>query len=82
MSEAAHGFSPEKVKLTSMEKRLLDVLQARPGHVYSRKELLDAIMPDAIVLERTVDVHIRALRKKLGAGSRIRTIHGLGYVWN
>jgi two-component system phosphate regulon response regulator PhoB len=52
-----------------------------PGRVFNRADLMNAIMgDDTIVLERTIDVHIRALRKKLGdCGDFIETVRGIGY---
>jgi DNA-binding response OmpR family regulator len=71
----------EEVTLTATEYRLLQFLAARPGRVYSRGELIDgALGRDVEVLERTVDVHLASLRKKLaGGGSFIETIRGFGY---
>jgi DNA-binding response OmpR family regulator len=70
----------EPVHLTPTEFDLLTVLAARPGAVLSREQLLaevwgwrDGSGP------RTVDSHIRGLRRKLGAG-RVRTVHGIGYA--
>src|SRR5262245_47630018 len=66
--------------LTSTESRLLDVLRGDPGRVFSRSELIAVVMPDTVVLERTIDVHIKALRQKLGVlGGQIETIRGAGY---
>jgi len=70
-----------RVELTATEFRLLHFLAAHPGRVYSRNELIDhALGQDVQVLDRTVDVHIMALRKKLGKlGDRIETVRGFGY---
>jgi len=66
--------------LTPSELALLDTLVRQPGRAFARSELIDAALGDALVLERTVDVHIRALRKKLGSSSSlIETIRGVGY---
>ena len=67
--------------LTPSEFRLLDTLIRQPGRAFDRSELIDsALGTDAIVLERTIDVHIRSLRKKLdGAADRIETVRGIGY---
>ena len=69
------------VTLTATEFRLLQILSGRPGRVFSRGELIDgALGTDVAVMDRTIDVHITALRKKLGkCGSRIETIRGFGY---
>ncbi|MCA9234784.1 MAG: response regulator [Planctomycetales bacterium] len=67
--------------LTPSEFGLLAALVRQPGRAYSRAELIDvALGDDAIVLERTIDVHIRALRKKLEAhADLIQTVRGVGY---
>jgi DNA-binding response OmpR family regulator len=51
-----------------------------PEKVFSRAALLEAIAgPDSETLERTVDAHVTNLRRKLGDGHGIETVHGLGY---
>jgi two-component system phosphate regulon response regulator PhoB len=67
--------------LTPTEFRLLEALVRRVGRAFSRNELMDAGMgEDAVVLERTIDVHIKSLRKKLGDhADLIETVRGLGY---
>jgi DNA-binding response OmpR family regulator len=69
------------VGLTATEYRLLHFLASHPGHVYSRSAMIDsALGRDVTVLERTIDVHIMALRRKLGkCGEWIETIRGFGY---
>jgi two-component system phosphate regulon response regulator PhoB len=71
----------EPIPLTATEFRLLHHLVRNPGRVYSRVQLLDkAVGTDVIVIERNVDVHISALRRKLqDYGDRIMTIRGVGY---
>jgi len=71
----------EEVTLTATEYRLLHFLAAKPGRVYSRGELIDgALGRDVEVLERTVDVHLASLRRKLAACGRcIETVRGFGY---
>lgn len=81
MNESKDEFRSDRIRLTPTERRLLEAIQSRPGHIFSRKELVDTIMSDNLVLPRTIDVHIRALRKKLGRACRIRTIRGEGYMW-
>ena len=75
---AAEG---QPLHLTRSEFRLLDTLIRQPGRVFGRSELIDsALGEDTMVLERTIDVHIRALRKKLGASADlIETVRGVGY---
>jgi two-component system phosphate regulon response regulator PhoB len=69
-------------KLTATERRLLVVLQSQPGRTFTRAELVALVMPDVIVLHRTVDVHVKALRKKMGSRSTaIQTIRRVGYRW-
>ncbi len=67
--------------LTPSEFGLLTAFVRQPGRAFSRAELIDfALGDDAIVLERTIDVHIRALRKKLEAhADLIQTVRGIGY---
>ncbi len=69
-----------ELRLTPTELRLLQALCSHPGRVFSRGELVELAMPGTIVLERTVDVHVRALRRKLGASARqIETVRYEGY---
>lgn len=67
--------------LTPSEFGLLSALVRQPGRAFSRAELIDvALGDDAIVLERTIDVHIRALRKKLDRyADLVETVRGVGY---
>ena len=71
----------EELVLTPTEFRLLEPLIRQPGRAFSRHELMDAaIGEDAIVLERTIDVHVKSLRRKMGdAADFIETIRGVGY---
>lgn len=67
--------------LTKREHLILDLFRQHPGRYFTREEILAAVWPgDALVGERSVDVHIARLRKKLGAeGSRIVNKTGFGY---
>jgi two-component system, OmpR family, phosphate regulon response regulator PhoB len=68
------------VDLTRTEFRLLECLVRQPGRVYTRPQLLSQAMEDGtVVLERTIDVHIKAVRKKLGRPELIETVRGVGY---
>lgn len=69
------------MNLTPSEFRLLDTLIRNPGRAFDRTELIDsALGADTLVLERTIDVHIRSLRKKLGScAEQIQTVRGVGY---
>ncbi|MBM4067112.1 MAG: response regulator [Planctomycetes bacterium] len=71
----------EPVPLTLTEFKLLHQLAGKPGRVFTRDQLLDAVSgPETFVIDRTVDVHIASLRKKLKAyANRIVTIRGIGY---
>lgn len=71
----------EKVELTSTEFKILKLLANRKGWVFSREQILDSLgVQDKGVLDRTVDVHIKNLREKLGnAGKYIKNIRGIGY---
>jgi DNA-binding response OmpR family regulator len=66
--------------LTGFEFRLLWFLAENKGRVLSRRQILREISPDRITIDRTVDVHVKELRVKLGeAGDMIETIRGVGY---
>ena len=86
MDLAAHRVrrSDREVHLGPTEFRLLQHLMRNPGRVFSREQLLDAVWGrDVYVEARTVDVHIRRLRKALnGAGDQdlIRTVRAAGYA--
>ncbi len=70
-----------EVTLTTTEFAILAFLMRRPGFVRTRDQIIGAIHGDRVVLSRrTIDVHITALRRKLGdAGRAIETIRGVGY---
>jgi len=74
------------VDLTATEFRILQFLARRPGWVFTRQQIVDAaqgdesFVPDRFVTDRSVDVHIVSLRRKLGAcGAYIETVRGVGY---
>lgn len=71
----------ESVDLTKTEFRVLSYLARRPGWVFTRSQIVDAIHGDGYpVTDRSVDVQIVSLRKKLGkAGDLIETVRGVGY---
>ncbi|MCD4829884.1 MAG: response regulator transcription factor [Candidatus Cloacimonetes bacterium] len=73
-----------KIELTATEFRLLRLLVERKGWVYSRNQILDYLWgKEKIVIDRTVDVHIKNLREKLGeAGKSIKNIRGVGYKFD
>lgn len=71
----------KNVELTSTEFKILYTLASRPGWVFNRYQIVDAVHGrDYPVLERSIDVQIVALRKKMGdAGDCIETVRGVGY---
>ena len=71
----------KQLELTPSEFRLLDTLIRNPGRAFERSELINAALgADTLALERTIDVHIRSLRKKLGVHADvIQTVRGVGY---
>ncbi|MGC9454047.1 MAG: response regulator [Phycisphaerae bacterium] len=71
----------QSVSLTLTEFRLLAAILAGRGRVLTRNQLIDKAMgQDAVVTDRTIDVHLTALRRKLGDARRfIQTVRGVGY---
>ena len=71
----------KKIDLTTTEFRILKILASRIGWVFSREQLLDELWGhDKIVIDRTIDVHIKHLRAKLGKAAKfIKNVRGLGY---
>jgi two-component system, OmpR family, alkaline phosphatase synthesis response regulator PhoP len=71
----------QPVELTNTEFRVLHHLARRPGWVFTRYQIVDAVQGDsAPVTSRSVDVHVFSLRRKLGAcGSYVETVRGVGY---
>ena len=71
----------EQATLTATEMRLLHILAAHPGRVFTRDQLLSrAIGENAVVIDRNIDVHVGALRRKLGDyRDLIETVRGVGY---
>jgi two-component system response regulator ChvI len=80
------SWKGDEVKLTVTEFLLLQALALRPGHVKSRDQLMDAAYGDDIFLEdRTIDSHIKRIRRKFRAHDnlfdRIETLYGIGYKY-
>ncbi|MCD7098057.1 response regulator [Stenotrophomonas sp. MMGLT7] len=77
---SVHG---RDLDLTQVEFRLLRTLAAAPGRVYSREQLMDRLYADhRIVTDRTVDSHVKNLRRKLaeaGGEDWVRSVYGVGY---
>jgi two-component system phosphate regulon response regulator PhoB len=71
----------EPVALTATEFRLLLTLASHPGRVFSRDYLVGRVIGEGVsVIDRTIDVHVQSIRKKLGARRElIETIRGVGY---
>jgi two-component system, OmpR family, alkaline phosphatase synthesis response regulator PhoP len=75
-------FHSEPVRLTPNEFKLLHLLASRPNQTFSREQLLDDLHGSASSIDRSVDSHIKNLRKKLEAASgesMIETVYGIGY---
>jgi two-component system response regulator BaeR len=72
----------QQIELTSVEFELLKTLVARPGVIYSRQQLMDRIYDDhRIVSDRTIDSHVKKLRKKLAQNDHIHSVYGVGYKY-
>ena len=73
--------SDELVNLTATEFKILHQLASQPGRAFTREQLLNRVVGlGVVVVDRNIDVHIRAVRKKLGEAARmIQTIRGVGY---
>lgn len=77
-----HG---KELDLTSVEFTLLNLLASNPGRIYRRQQLMDHIYPDQrIVCDRTIDSHIKKLRKKIAVAANpgeefIQSLYGAGY---
>jgi DNA-binding response OmpR family regulator len=76
----------ERIELTAKEFALLATLLQRPGQVFTRSVLLDAVWSGTTgAYTNVVDLYVHYLRKKIDAGeepSRIRTVHGMGYTFD
>ncbi len=74
-------IADEEIDLTKTEFDILTILSSKRGWVYSREQLLDKLWGDEkFVIDRTIDVHIKHLRDKLGkAGNLIKNVRGVGY---
>ena len=72
-----------RVEFTPTEFRLLHFLASHPGRVFTRGQLLDRAIGDrAVVIDRNIDVHVRAVRRKLGPHrGLVQTVRGIGYCF-
>ena len=84
VAQAVARLAVEEVAFTKTEFELLRLLLSEKGRVFSRQELLEKVWPrDVMVLDRTVDVNITRLRKKIGRFSKcIVTRLGFGYYFD
>lgn len=72
----------QELKLPRKEFELLSLLLSKPGKVFERNEILERVWgSEVIVGDRTIDVHIRKLREKIG-GEYLKTIKGVGYKYD
>jgi two-component system response regulator BaeR len=76
----------EKLELTAVEFKLLSILAQKPGRIYSRDQLMDLLYSDQrVVCDRTIDSHIKKLRKKIAVVvsdfDLIHSIYGVGYKY-
>ncbi|AML57466.1 Transcriptional regulatory protein BaeR [Serratia rubidaea] len=80
------SYQGQMLDLTPAEFRLLKTLASQPGNVFSREQLLNNLYDDyRVVTDRTIDSHIKNLRRKLelldGDKAFIRSVYGVGYRW-
>lgn len=74
-------FKKKEIILPRKEFELLSLLTSKPGKVFKREEILDVVWGNEVVVGgRTIDVHIRKLREKLGDNS-FKTVKGVGYKY-
>jgi two-component system alkaline phosphatase synthesis response regulator PhoP len=76
------AFNGSPIKLTPNEFKLLQILASRPGQTLTREQLLDDLHGAASSVDRSVDSHIKNLRKKIESVSgeaMIETVYGIGY---
>ena len=74
-------YKGQEIYLARKEFNLLYYLMTVPGKVFTRQEILSEIWGDAFINDRTIDVHIRRIREKIG-DHFIKTIKGVGYKFN
>jgi DNA-binding response OmpR family regulator len=69
-----------EVVLTAQEFKLVELLVKHPGRVFTRAQLLNRAWGDGgLVTDRTIDVHVKSLRKKFAKFDFIETVRGIGY---
>lgn len=86
LDEARHRavLNDRELDLTAVEFKLLQLLAANPGRIFDRQQLMDNIYPnERVVADRTIDSHIKKLRKKIAAvcpeTDLVHSVYGLGY---
>ncbi len=73
--------SGEKITLPRKQFELFSLLASKPGKVFKRDDILDSVWGNEVIVGgRTIDVHIRKLRKKIGE-ERFKTVKGVGYKY-
>ncbi len=74
------SFHGVEVPLTKQEFKLLELFIRHPGRVFTREQLLDQAWGEGgVVTDRTIDVHVKTLRRKFGDFDFIETVRGIGY---
>ena len=74
-------YKNEEIHLARKEFNLLYYLMTIPGKVFTREDIIHKIWKDAVVGDRTIDVHVRKIREKIGS-HHIKTIKGVGYKFD
>lgn len=77
----AISYNNEPITLAKKEFNLLFYLMNVPGKVFTREEIITEVWKDAVVGDRTIDVHVRKIREKIGS-HHIKTIKGVGYKFD
>lgn len=74
-------YKDKYIQMSKTEFEILSLLASKPGKVFSRNLILERCWPDGVfVVDRSVDVHINSIRKKIGdLGDEIESIRGIGY---
>ena len=81
------SFGDRRIELTLVEFKLLATMQQQSGRIFSRQQLIDTIYDDGrVVSDRTIDSHIKKLRKKVqqltASDDKIASVYGAGYKYN
>ena len=74
-------YNKEEIHLARKEFNLLYYLMTIPGKVFTREDIISEIWKDAFVGDRTIDVHVRKIREKIG-DKYIKTVKGVGYKFD